>query len=85
MTLILTGSPTRYGEDRFTSDNGFLATVEAELEAVCRARGDASLEGTKAGSTEANSGQAETDGEITAVLAANGELVEYDQPMFSIR
>ena len=29
--------------------------------------------------------QAETDGEITAVLAANGELVEYDQPMFSIR
>ena len=31
MTLILTGSPTRYGEDRFTSDNGFLATVMAEL------------------------------------------------------
>ena len=31
MTLILTGSPTRYGEDRFTSDNGFLATVKAEL------------------------------------------------------
>ncbi|MBP5637682.1 MAG: Type 1 glutamine amidotransferase-like domain-containing protein, partial [Bacteroidales bacterium] len=39
MTLILTGSPTRYGEDRFTEDNGFLATVKAELEAVCRARG----------------------------------------------
>ncbi len=38
MTLILTGSPTRYGEDRFTTDNGFLATVKAELEAVCRAR-----------------------------------------------
>ncbi len=31
MTLILTGSPTRYGEDRFTGDNGFLATVKAEL------------------------------------------------------
>ncbi|MBO4475469.1 MAG: Type 1 glutamine amidotransferase-like domain-containing protein [Bacteroidales bacterium] len=31
MTLILTGSPTRYGEDRFTTDNGFLATVKAEL------------------------------------------------------
>ena len=31
MTLILTGSPTRYGKDRFTSDNGFLATVKAEL------------------------------------------------------
>ena len=31
MTLILTGSPTRYGEDRFTEDNGFLATVKAEL------------------------------------------------------
>jgi len=31
MTLILTGSPTRYGEDRFTEDNGFLATVRAEL------------------------------------------------------
>ncbi|MBR4826983.1 MAG: hypothetical protein IKZ91_03770 [Bacteroidales bacterium] len=33
MTLILTGSPTRYGEDRFTEDNGFLATVKAELPA----------------------------------------------------
>ncbi len=31
MTLILTGSPTRYGEARFTEDNGFLATVKAEL------------------------------------------------------
>ena len=31
MTLILTGSPTRYGEDRFTEDNGFLAAVKAEL------------------------------------------------------
>ena len=38
MTLILTGSPTRYGEDRFTTDNGFLATVKAELETACRAR-----------------------------------------------
>ena len=32
MTLILTGSPTRYGEDRFTTDNGFLATVKRELQ-----------------------------------------------------
>ena len=40
MTLILTGSPTRYGEDRFTSDNGFLATVKAELaDAVRRRKG----------------------------------------------
>ncbi|MBR4585321.1 MAG: hypothetical protein IKO29_01095 [Bacteroidales bacterium] len=31
MTLILTGSPTRYGEDRFTSDNGLLAAVQAAL------------------------------------------------------
>ena len=31
MTLILTGSPTRYGEDHFTTDNGFLAAVQAEL------------------------------------------------------
>ena len=31
MTLILTGSPTRYGEDRFTTDNDFLATVKALL------------------------------------------------------
>ena len=34
MTLILTGSPTRYGEDRFTEDNGFLATVKTELAAA---------------------------------------------------
>ena len=32
MTLFLTGSPTRFGEDRFTSDNGFLAAVEAALQ-----------------------------------------------------
>ena len=31
MTLILTGSPTRYGEDRFTTDNGLLAAVQAAL------------------------------------------------------
>ena len=31
MTLFLTGSPTRYGEDHFTEDNGFLARVKAEL------------------------------------------------------
>ena len=29
--------------------------------------------------------QAEEDGEITAVLANNGELVEYGQPLFSIQ
>ena len=29
--------------------------------------------------------QAEEDGEITAVLANNGELVEYDQPLFGIK
>ena len=28
--------------------------------------------------------QAEEDGEITAVLATNGELVEYGQPLFAI-
>ena len=38
MTLILTGSPTRYGEDRFTDDNGFLATVKAELADAVRLR-----------------------------------------------
>ena len=31
MTLFLTGSPTRYGEDHFTSDNGFLDRIKAEL------------------------------------------------------
>ena len=31
MTLFLTGSPTRYGEDHFTSDNGFLSAVEDAL------------------------------------------------------
>ena len=29
--------------------------------------------------------QAEEDGEITAVLAKNGELVEYGQPLFAIQ
>ena len=33
MTLFLTGSPTRYGEDHFTEDNGFLAAVRAALPA----------------------------------------------------
>ena len=31
MTLFLTGSPTRYGEDHFTEDNGFLAEVKKAL------------------------------------------------------
>ncbi len=34
MTLFLTGSPTRFGEDHFTEDNGFLADVQASLAAV---------------------------------------------------
>ena len=34
MILFLTGSPTRYGQDRFTSDNGFLAEVKAALRQV---------------------------------------------------
>lgn len=29
--------------------------------------------------------QAEEDGEITAVLATNGELVEFNQPLFAIK
>jgi hypothetical protein len=32
MTLFLTGSPTRYGEESFTEDNGFLAAVKAALD-----------------------------------------------------
>ena len=31
MTLFLTGSPTRYGEESFTEDNAFLAEVKAAL------------------------------------------------------
>lgn len=31
MTLFLTGSPTRFGENHFTEDNGFLAEVKAAL------------------------------------------------------
>ena len=31
MTVFLTGSPTRYGEDHFTEDNGFLADVRAAI------------------------------------------------------
>ena len=31
MTLFLTGSPTRFGEDHFTADNGFLDAVKASL------------------------------------------------------
>lgn len=34
MILYLTGSPTRFGEDHFTEDNGFLASVKASLRAV---------------------------------------------------
>ena len=38
MTLFLTGSPTRYGQDRFTADNGFLANVRAALGAAVARR-----------------------------------------------
>ena len=42
MTLILTGSPTRYGEPGFTRDNGFLKAVRRELaEAEARRAGRA--------------------------------------------
>ena len=34
MTLYLTGSPTRFGEDHFTRDNGFLSGVKESLDAV---------------------------------------------------
>ena len=34
MILYLTGSPTRFGEDHFTEDNGFLSSVKASLRAV---------------------------------------------------
>ena len=34
MTLFLTGSPTRFGEPAFTTDNGFLAEVKAALAEV---------------------------------------------------
>ena len=33
MTVFLTGSPTRFGEEHFTEDNGFLAQVKASLPA----------------------------------------------------
>ena len=38
MTLFLTGSPTRYGEDHFTEDNGFLTEVKAALAEVTGGR-----------------------------------------------
>ena len=38
MTLILTGSPTRFGEDHITEDNGLLAEVKAALSDAMAAR-----------------------------------------------
>ena len=38
MILFLTGSPTRYGEDRFTQDNGFLSAVLQALQSVAGKR-----------------------------------------------
>ena len=40
MTVYLTGSPTRFGEDHFTTDNGFLADVQAELAQAVRRSGE---------------------------------------------
>ncbi len=37
-TVILTGSPTRFGEDHFTEDNGLLAEVKAALAAKLATR-----------------------------------------------
>ena len=39
MILYLTGSPTRYGEARFTQDNGFLADIKTELARAVRRAG----------------------------------------------
>ncbi len=39
MFLYLTGSPTRFGEDHFTEDNGFLADIKASLASVSRGEG----------------------------------------------
>ena len=38
MTLFLTGSPTRYGDDHFTDDNGFLNEIRAALQKVTGGR-----------------------------------------------
>ncbi len=38
MTLFFTGSPTRYGEDHFTEDNGFLSEVKAALSDASRGK-----------------------------------------------
>ena len=38
MTLFLTGSPTRYGDDHFTDDNGFLDEIRAALQKVTGGR-----------------------------------------------
>ena len=38
MTLFLTGSPTRFGKERFTEDNGFLAEVRSALRAATGGR-----------------------------------------------
>ena len=38
MILFLTGSPTRYGEERFTQDNGFLSAVLQALRSVAGKR-----------------------------------------------
>ena len=38
MILYLTGSPTRFGQDHFTEDNGFLSDVKASLDTVAPGR-----------------------------------------------
>ena len=45
-TIILTGSPTRFGEDHFTEDNGLLAAVKTALaDAIATRLGEKALEG----------------------------------------
>ena len=45
MTLILTGSPTRFGEDHITEDNGLLAEVKAALSDAMAARPESETAG----------------------------------------
>ena len=52
MTLILTGSPTRFGEDHFTEDNGLLEEVRAALRAKLQTETEAAA-GTGAAQTAA--------------------------------
>ena len=57
MTLILTGSPTRYGEDHITEDNGLLSEIKAALDAKLKT---CAGEGFEAGSAGAGTASADT-------------------------